>query len=99
MFSLIPTNQFKKDVKTLKKRSRKNAGLLIDFLIELRKEGVAGIDKTHRPHKLSGNYKDNWEAHIKPDFLIIWFEVTEKDEIILLRTGSHSDLFYIGCAN
>ncbi len=93
MFSLIPTNQFKKDVKALKKRSEKNASLLIDFLVDLEKDGVAGIDKKHRPHKLSGNYKDNWEAHIKPDLLIIWFEVTEKNEIILLRTGSHSDLF------
>ncbi|QKJ30882.1 type II toxin-antitoxin system YafQ family toxin [Mucilaginibacter mali] len=93
MFTLIPTNQFNKDVKILKKRSAKNADLLIDFLSTLQQKGVIGIDKKHRPHKLSGNYKDNWEAHIKPDLLIIWFEVTEKNEIILLRTGSHSDLF------
>ena len=93
MFSLIPTNQFKKDIKTLKKRSEKNAGLIVDFLIELEKNGVAGIDQKHRPHKLSGNYKDNWEAHIKPDMLIIWFEVTQENEIVLVRAGSHADLF------
>jgi mRNA interferase YafQ len=93
MFTLIPTNQFKKDIKTLKKRSAKNASLLVDFLVELEKNGALGIDKKHRPHKLSGTYSDNWEAHIKPDLLIIWFEVTERLEIILLRTGSHSDLF------
>ena len=93
MFNLIPTNQFEKDVKILKKRSPKNSGLIVDFLVELEKNGVAGIDKKHRPHKLSGNYKENWEAHIKSDMLIIWFEITEKNEIILLRTGSHSDLF------
>jgi mRNA interferase YafQ len=93
MFTLIPTNQFEKDVKLLKKRSVKNAFLIANFLVELQKDGVVGIDKKHRPHKLSGNYKDNWEAHIKPDMLIIWFEITEKNEIILLRTGSHSDLF------
>jgi mRNA interferase YafQ len=93
MFTLIPTNQFKKDVKTLKKRSPKNADLLINFLIVLEQSGVAGVDKKHRPHKLSGNYNDNWEAHIKPDMLIIWFEITEQNEIILIRAGSHSDLF------
>jgi mRNA interferase YafQ len=93
MFTLIPTNQFKKDIKTLKKRSAKNADILINFLADLEKEGVDGVDKKHRPHKLSGNYKDNWEAHIKPDLLIIWFEITEKLEIILLRAGSHADLF------
>lgn len=93
MFTLISTNQFKKDLKILKKRSLKNEGLIIDFLDVLAKAGVVGIDKKHRPHKLSGNYKDNWEAHIKPDMLIIWFEITEKDEIILIRVGSHADLF------
>ncbi|HEX3384758.1 MAG TPA: type II toxin-antitoxin system YafQ family toxin [Mucilaginibacter sp.] len=93
MFTLIPTNQFKKDVKALKKRSVKNADLITDFLTKLEESGAPGIDKKYRPHKLSGNYKDNWEAHIKPDMLIIWFEITEKNEIILVRIGSHSDLF------
>jgi len=93
MFALIPTNQFKKDIKVLKKRSPKNADLLVAFLEQLQKNGAAGLDKKYLPHKLSGKYKDDWEAHIKPDVLIIWFEVTADNEIILLRTGSHSDLF------
>jgi len=25
-----------------------------------------------RPHKLSGNYKDYWECHIAPDWLLIY---------------------------
>jgi len=62
-------------------------------LLLLEKDGAAGIDKKYHPHKLSGNYKDNWEAHIKPDVLIIWFEITNENEIILVRAGSHSDLF------
>ncbi|HVW16536.1 MAG TPA: type II toxin-antitoxin system YafQ family toxin [Mucilaginibacter sp.] len=93
MYTLIPTNQFKKDLKTLKKRSAKNADSIEAFLTELEKMGATGIDKKYKPHKLSGNYKDNWEAHIKPDMLIIWFELNERNEIILLRIGSHSDLF------
>ena len=56
MFRLIPTNQFKKDLKTLKKRSVTNTDLIVNFLIELEKNGASGIDKKHRPHKLSGNY-------------------------------------------
>ena len=93
MFVLIPTNQFKKDVKALKRRSSKNEKLLIDFLAKLEENGAANIDQKHRPHKLSGNYENHWEAHIKPDMLIIWFEVNDKNEIILIRAGSHSDLF------
>lgn len=93
MFVLKPTNQFDKDIKLMKKRSAKNINLIKDFLFKLEIDGVSGIDKKHRLHKLVGNYKDNWEAHIKPDLLIIWFEITEEKEIILLRVGTHSDLF------
>jgi mRNA interferase YafQ len=93
MFVLKPTNQFKKDVKTVKRRSEKNTGIIIDFLEKLQIAGVAGIDKKYRSHKLSGGYNNNWEAHLKPDLLIIWFEITEDNEIILLRLGSHADLF------
>ena len=93
MFTLKPTNQFKKDVKTVIKRSVKNTELIADFLEKLEANGVAGIDKKHRPHKLSGDYENNWEAHLKPDLLIIWFEIIEDREIILLRSGTHADLF------
>ena len=93
MFVLKPTNQFDKDVKLMKKRSIKNINLIQDFLIKLEVDGVLGIEKKYHPHKLVGNYSNNWEAHIKPDLLIIWFEITEEKEIILLRVGTHSDLF------
>ena len=93
MFTLKPTNQFKKDVTALKKRSIKNGELIRDFLEKLEENGAGGIDKKYRPHKLSGDFNGDWEAHIKPDLLIIWFEVTEEKEILLLRLGSHSDLF------
>jgi len=59
----------------------------------LEKNGALGIEKKYHPHKLSGNYKDSWEAHIKPDLLVIWFEIINDNEILLLRAGSHSDLF------
>nr|MBC7611744.1 type II toxin-antitoxin system YafQ family toxin [Pseudopedobacter sp.] len=93
MFTLIPTHQFKKDVKKIIKRSSKNIDLITDFLEKLEIDGVNAIDKKYIPHKLSGIYKDNWEAHIKPDLLIIWFEIRSDKEIVLVRIGSHSDLF------
>ncbi|MCX2431487.1 type II toxin-antitoxin system YafQ family toxin [Pedobacter sp. GR22-10] len=93
MFVLKPTNQFDKDVRLMKNRSTKNADFIKDFLFKLEIDGAVGIEKKYRPHKLIGNYNNNWEAHIKPDLLIIWFEVTEERVIILLRVGTHSDLF------
>lgn len=93
MFVLEPTNQFKKDIKLAIKRSAKNAALIKEFLERLELNGVIGIKVKHRPHKLSGKYADNWEAHIKPDLLIIWIEIFEDNKILLIRLGSHSDLF------
>jgi mRNA interferase YafQ len=93
MFTLKITSQFKKDLRTIKKRSSKNYVLIFDFLSELKETGAAGLDRKYLPHKLSGSYKNDWEAHIKPNLLIIWFEITADKEILLLRAGSHSDLF------
>jgi len=45
----------------------------------------------HRAHKLSGEFEQAWECHVTPDFLLIWRETDE--EILLLRLGTHSDLF------
>jgi len=45
-----------------------------------------------KDHALSGNYKDCREFHLGGDMLIIYIESAE-DEIILMRIGTHSQLF------
>ena len=47
----------------------------------------------YHSHKLTGKYKCLWECHIKPDWLLIWEQDNEKLNLILIDTGSHSDLF------
>jgi mRNA interferase YafQ len=49
------------------------------------------LDPKYRNHKLTGNYRDHWECHIEPDWLLI-YRLT-KTEIIFERTGTYSDLF------
>src|SRR5271166_3662648 len=44
-----------------------------------------------RAHKLSGEWKGLWECHIEPDWLLI-YDITSA-EVLLIRTGAHSDLF------
>lgn len=92
MYQLIPTTRFKKDVKKVKRNSKdfESASLVLRTL-EL--NGVEGIPEKMKPHKLLGNYKDNWECHIKPDLLIIWIQIEAPNIIKLVRIGSHSDLF------
>jgi len=56
-------------------------------------ESNGNLPQTLKPHKLSGNYRSYWEAHLKNDWLLIWKHIESKNEIWLTRTGTHSDLF------
>lgn len=92
MYHLEPTTKFKKDLKKIKK-SQKHYNAAVDVLKKLEKGGVSEIPQFMIPHKLKGNYKDHWECHIKPDLLIIWFQMEASGVIKLIRIGSHSELF------
>lgn len=90
MFKLVFTNKFKKDVSLLQRRGYE-MGLLKEAILFLESNGQ--LPGKNLPHKLSGNYSGYWEAHLKPDWLIIWKFISEENEIWLTRTGTHADLF------
>ena len=92
MYQLIPTTKFKKDLKKIKK-NQNDFESATTVLAILETNGVNGIPLTMKPHKLLGDYRDNWECHIKPDLLIIWIQIESPNVIKLVRIGSHSDLF------
>jgi len=87
-FNLDYTNRFKKDVKICLKRNY-NIALLEAVLLELREKGELPLK--YKPHLLSGTKDGLWECHIKPDWLMTWY--FDKNTIVLIRTGTHSDLF------
>ena len=88
MLELEFTNQFKRDLKLAKKRG-KDTGKL-DKIVEKLLKAVP-LDPKNRDHTLSGDYQDHQECHIEPDWLLIYLKRATK--IILVRTGTHSDLF------
>jgi len=49
------------------------------------------LPEGYLPHMPTGDWKGVWECHIEPDWLLI-YEITDR-EVILLRTGTHSELF------
>lgn len=49
------------------------------------------LDEKYRDHKLIGDYAGTRECHIEPDWLLIYED--HNNELILIRTGTHSDLF------
>jgi mRNA interferase YafQ len=88
MLTIVWQSQFKKDFKVVSKRNNKLEKLA--FIINELQHNRA-LPPKNKNHKLKGNYVDCWECHIEPDWLLI-YKLTP-DELILIRTGSHSDLF------
>jgi mRNA interferase YafQ len=65
--------------------------LLHKLFAELETTGT--VKASHKPHKLTGDYKGFWECHIRPDWLLVWMVDSKAKTITLTRTGTHADLF------
>lgn len=80
--------QFKKDAKRLEKRGKD-----LDKLINVIELLISGDDLPARlrDYTLTGNWKGWRDCHIEPDWLLIYKMMPK--EIVLDRTGTHSDLF------
>lgn len=52
------------------------------------------LPTTYSPHKLKGKKgNETWECHIRPDWLLVWEQHEEELVMLMLDTGTHSDLF------
>ena len=90
MLKIVPSNQFKRDLKLAQKRGCKIENLR-DVVNALANEQK--LDAKYRDHGLTGNYNGFRECHIEPDWLLIYSINQEALELFLFRTGIHSDLF------
>jgi len=86
--SFARTNQFKRDYKRVKKRKR-DISKLLDVVTRL--ASGEKLEPRHKDHTLGGEYSDCRECHIESNWLLI-YKLSE-EELVLIRTGSHSDLF------
>jgi mRNA interferase YafQ len=50
------------------------------------------LPERNRDHKLTGEWNDFRECHLKPDLLLIYRQ-PDADTLQLVRLGSHSELF------
>lgn len=82
--------KIQKDLKRLKKR--KGDLEQFEFVISLL-ASEQPLPVNHRGHALTGNWGGFRECHVSPDWLLIYRIDQEKSELILTRTGTHSDLF------
>ncbi len=88
-YSVIISNQFKKDFKRCMKRGL-NMRLITDAMDLLKETGT--LPFKYHPHKLSGNLQGIWECHIQPNWLMTWEQNDECLTLLFLQTGTHSDI-------
>jgi mRNA interferase YafQ len=89
MREVVLTSAFKKDYKRLSRSGQYEIQQLQDVTAILASGNM--LEEKYRDHALIGNWQDCRECHIKPDWLLIY--QLKGNELILIRTGSHSELF------
>lgn len=89
-YRLQVTGQFKQDLKRCKKR-----GLPLSELWEVVGVLLRGetLDERYRAHILHGDRNGQWECHIRPDWLLIWEQYDTELVLVMINTGTHSDLY------
>ena len=89
-YLISTTHQFEKDLKRCIKR-----GYPMDefrTVVQLL-ERDGRLPEVYQPHMLHGDRQGQWECHIRPDWLLIWKQIGNELELLMLNTGTHSDLF------
>jgi len=89
MREVVLTSAFKKDYKRLSRSGQHDIRQLQEVTAILASDTI--LEEKYRDHALIGNWQDCRECHIKPDWLLIY--QLKGNELILIRTGSHSELF------
>ncbi|MDE6637879.1 MAG: type II toxin-antitoxin system YafQ family toxin [Muribaculaceae bacterium] len=89
MKKLVQSSQYKRDLKRIRNNPKKAIAL---FEILKKLENEIPIPPENKAHMLSGDFAGCMECHIEGDFLLIWID-SHTDEIVLVRLGSHSELF------
>jgi mRNA interferase YafQ len=90
MLKIQITTRFKRDLKKFKHNQSviRELDNVLKILAQ-RKE----LPSKYQDHNLSGNWNHSRDCHLKPDTLLIYRVDQEKKLLVLLRIGSHSELF------
>lgn len=88
MLNIRDKRSFRRDYRKLRSSGKDLSKLAVVIDTLAAKEP---LPEHNRDHALTGNYLGYRECHVSPDWLLI-YQATET-ELILARTGSHSELF------
>ena len=90
MLNISYTRQYLKDLKLMKRRNLPKFEL--DEVVQLLSEEKPLLEK-HNDHPLKGNFIGYRECHIRPNWLLIYKIDKQILTLVLIRTGTHSDLY------
>ena len=90
MYTVNRTNAFKKSFKRALKRGLNPAAFqkVIDIL-----QTEGSLPRQYKPQRLSSKFDYAWECHIENDWLLLWQQDNNEMTLLLLQTGTHSDIF------
>jgi mRNA interferase YafQ len=80
--------KFRRDVKLAQRRGKDMSKLRAAIL--LLTDGDP-LPPPYKDHSLSGDWEHHRDCHIEPDWLLLY--MIDDDDLYLVRTGSHADLF------
>jgi len=86
------TNSFKRNYKKIKKQGKDIKKM--KYVINKLANGEE-LEQRYKNHILndSKNYKRCMECHIEPDWLLVYQYIDEELILLLVATGTHSELF------
>lgn len=92
VYDVLLSSKFKKQLKKIKRRQKNTdkLGVIVEKLIH----GVQ-LDERYCDHALTNSrrFKDCRECHIEPDWLLVYRIIENELQLLLVETGTHSDLF------
>lgn len=86
------TSDFKKQLKKIVKQG-KDTSLLLEIITRLANKEE--LEPKYKNHNLINDktYRDCMECHLKPDWLLVYKYINNNLVLLLIATGSHSELF------
>ena len=92
MYEIIISSNFKKQYKKIKKQGKDLRKLKI-VINKLAK--CETLESKYKDHNLINDkyYKNCRECHIEPDWLLVYQYENDKLNLLLIATGSHSEIF------
>ena len=88
MLPLVRSTQFKRDVRKAEKRGKDMTKLRVLLVSLIKQEPLSA---RYLDHPLRGIWKGYREAHIEPDWLLIYR--AEGDDLLLLNPANYYDTF------